>query len=94
VNHGEEDWVRCEVGELMILPPNSLHGLYNRGTSVCRLLGISTGVHQAFFDAVTEADRVSSFGAIPLKEAMGKIGKIALDNHMYFALIDVSQSKP
>ena len=91
---GLEDWVHCEAGDLMILPPNSLHGFYNRGASLCRLLGISTAVHQTFFDAVAEADRTSSFAAMPPQEAMGKIAGIALENHMYFAPVDVSQTTP
>ena len=89
----KEDWVRCETGELMILPPNSLHAFYNRGSSDCRLLGISTAVHQTFFDAVADADRSSSFASMPPSEAMGKIAQIASENHMYFAPIDVSQAK-
>jgi quercetin dioxygenase-like cupin family protein len=93
VTGGKEDWVRCEAGELMILPPNSLHGLCNRGSSDCRLLGISTAVHQTFFDAVADADRTSSFASMPPAEAMGRIAQIASENHMYFAPIDVSQAK-
>ena len=50
VTGGKEDWIRCEIGELMILPPNSLHGFYNRESSECRVLGISTAVHQTFFE--------------------------------------------
>jgi quercetin dioxygenase-like cupin family protein len=94
VTGGKEDWIRCEAGELMILPPNSLHGLYNHGSSDCRLLGISTAVHQTFFDAVADADRTSSFASMTPADAMGKIAQIASDNHMYFAPIDVSQTKP
>jgi quercetin dioxygenase-like cupin family protein len=94
VTGGEEDWIRCEAGELMILPPNSLHGLYNHGPSDCRLLGISTAVHQTFFDAVADADRTSSFASMPPADAMSKIAQIASDNHMYFAPMDVSQTKP
>jgi hypothetical protein len=91
---GKEDWVRCETGELMILPPNSLHGFYNRGSSDCCVIGISTAVHQTFFDAVADADRTSSFASMSPAEAMGKIAQIASENHMYFAPIDVSQAKP
>jgi quercetin dioxygenase-like cupin family protein len=94
VTGGKEDWIRCETGELMILPPNSLHGLYNHGSSDCLLLGISTAVHQTFFDAVADADRTSSFASIPRAEAMGKIAQIATENHMFFAPIDVSKARP
>jgi quercetin dioxygenase-like cupin family protein len=94
IHDGQEDWVRCETGELMILPPNALHGFYNRGTSLCRVLGISTAVHQTFFDAVADADRIASFAAMPPQEAMGKIGQIALAHHMYFAPVDVRRATP
>jgi quercetin dioxygenase-like cupin family protein len=73
VTGGEEDWIRCEAGELMILPPNSLHGLYNHGSSDCRLLGISTAVHQTFFDAVADADRASSFASMTRNRPWGKL---------------------
>jgi hypothetical protein len=69
----------------MILPPDSLHGFQNRGLSECRLLGISTAAHQAFFDAVADADRETSIALMPPYEAMEKIAQIALKNHMYFA---------
>ena len=87
---GKEDWVRAEVGETMILPPNSLHGFFNRGTSVCRVLGISTAVHQTFFDAVAKADREISFASMAPPDAMGTIGVIALENHMYFPPVDIN----
>jgi quercetin dioxygenase-like cupin family protein len=93
LNDGKEDWVPCEKDDLMILPPNSLHGFYNRGSSVSRVLGISTGVHQTFFDAVADAERTSSFALMPAGEAMGKIAQIALKNHMYFAPVDISPTK-
>jgi len=89
VTAGKEDWVHCEAGELMILPPNSLHGFYNRGTVGCRVLGISTAVHQTFFDAVAEEERAVPFASLQPLEAMGKISQIGAKNHMYFAPIDV-----
>jgi quercetin dioxygenase-like cupin family protein len=61
---GEEDWIRCETGDLMILPPNSLHAFYNKSSEPCSFLGISTQLHQAFFDAVanrTKTDRSCLF---------------------------------
>jgi len=27
---GEKDWIRCKTGDLIILPPNSLHAFYNK----------------------------------------------------------------
>jgi quercetin dioxygenase-like cupin family protein len=91
IRDGTGTWVAGECGDLMILPPNSLHGFYNRSSSLCRLLGISTAAHQAFFDAVAEADRKASFASMPPSESMRTIAQIALANHMYFAPIDVSQ---
>ena len=89
---GREDWVRAEAGEIMILPPNSLHGFYNRAGSVCRLLGVSTAAHQAFFDAVANVDREISFARMDPSEAMGKIGAIALENDMYFPPVDINSN--
>ena len=48
---GEEDWIRCEAANLVIIPPNALHAFYNKTSEPCRILGISTPLHQAFFDA-------------------------------------------
>jgi quercetin dioxygenase-like cupin family protein len=89
---GEEDWVRAEAGETMIVPPNSLHGFFNRGDSVCRLLGISTAAHQTFFDAVAKVDRETSFARMDPVEAMGKIGGIASENHMYFPPVNIDSN--
>jgi quercetin dioxygenase-like cupin family protein len=92
ISDGKEDWVYCEAGDLMILLPNSLHRFCNRGSSMCRVLGISTAAHQTFFDAVAAADRETSFASMPPSEAMRKIARIALKNHMYFVPVDVSRS--
>jgi quercetin dioxygenase-like cupin family protein len=87
---GKEDWVRAQAGETMILPPNTLHGFFDLSNSVCRLLGISTAVHQTFFDAIAKADRDISFASMAPLDATGKICAIALENHMYFALVDTT----
>ena len=63
---GKEDWIRCESGSTMILPPNSLHAFYNRSPEPCRMLGISTQLHQTFFDAVAPADQNESFSALSI----------------------------
>jgi quercetin dioxygenase-like cupin family protein len=93
VKDGKEDWVRAITGELMMLPPNALHGFFNLGDEACCLLGVSTAVHQTFFDAVLKADRESSFATMALPEAMGKIGAIALENHMYFPPVPCHASR-
>ena len=87
---GKEDWIRCETGSTMILPPNSLHALYNRSSEPCRVLGISTQLHQVFFDAVATADRKEPFSALPLPKAMARVAQIGLRHNMYFAPYDVN----
>ena len=88
---GEEDWIRCETGDLMILPPNSLHAFYNKTSEPCRLLGISTPSHQAFFDAVASADKNRPFASLPFPEAMMLVAQIGAQHNMYFAPVDVSK---
>jgi hypothetical protein len=78
---GKEDWIRCETESTMILPPNSLHALYNRSSEACRVLGIST-LHHTFFDVVASADQKEPFSAVPLPEAMARMAQIGL-RHSY-----------
>jgi quercetin dioxygenase-like cupin family protein len=85
VMDGKEDWIHCETGSAMILPPNSLHAFYNRSSEPCRLLGISTQPHQSFFDAVASADKKEHFSALPASEAMARVAQIGLRQNMYFA---------
>lgn len=87
---GKEDWIRCEAGSTMILPPNSLHAFYNRSSEPCRALGISTQLHQTFFDAVACANQHEPFSALPLPEAMARVAEIGLRHNMYFASHDAT----
>jgi quercetin dioxygenase-like cupin family protein len=89
---GEENWIRCETGGLMILPPNSLHAFYNTSSEPCCLLGISTQLHQAFFDAVATADKNRPFPSLPFPEAMRLVVEIGAQHNMYFAPVDVSKT--
>ena len=73
----------------MILPPNSLHAFYNRTSEPYRVLGISTQLHQAFFDAVASADQKDPFSALPRAQAMARIAQIGLQHNMYFAPYEV-----
>ena len=73
----------------MILPPNSLHALYNRSSEPGRVLGISTQLHQMFFDAVAKADRKEAFSALPFAAAMARVAEIGLQHNVYFAPYDV-----
>ena len=91
VTAGEENWIRCATGELMILPPNSLHAFYNKTSEPCRLLGISTPSHQAFFDAVAGADKNRPFASLPFPETMMLVAQIGAQHNMYFASVDVSK---
>ena len=85
----EKDWIRCETGSLTILPPNSLHTFYNKTYEPCRVLGISTQLHQAFFDAVVIADKSRPFASLPFPEAIRLIAQIGAQHNMYFAPVDV-----
>jgi quercetin dioxygenase-like cupin family protein len=87
--NGKEDWVLCETGSMMILPPNSLHAFYNRSVEPCRMLGISTQLHQSFFDAVASADRKEPFSKLTLPKAMARVAEIGLRHNMYFAPYEV-----
>ena len=89
--NGEEDWISCEAGDLVILPSNALHGFYNRTSESCRLLGVSTQSHQAFFDAVLSADKRKPFASLPLPEAMLLVGQIGRQHNFYFAPLDSSK---
>ena len=88
--NSEEDWIRCETGSTMILPPNSLHAFYNRSSEPCRVLGISTHLHQTFFDAVASIDHKERFSDLPLNEALTRIAQIGLRHNLYFAPYDVN----
>src|SRR5215831_18037119 len=88
---GKEDWIRCETGDLTILPPNSLHAFYNKTSEPCRLLGISTPSHQAFFDAVASADKKESFASVPFPEAMSLIAQIGAQHNFYFVPVDITK---
>lgn len=87
---GKEDWIHCETGSTMILPSNSLHAFYNRSSEPCRVLGISTHLHQTFFDAVASADQKEPFSALPVPKAMARVAQIGLQHDMYFAPYDVN----
>jgi quercetin dioxygenase-like cupin family protein len=87
---GRQDWIHCENGSTVILPPNSLHAFYNRSSEPCRVLGISTQLHQAFFDAVARSDQEDPFSALSLPDAMARVAQIGRQHNMYFAPYDVT----
>jgi quercetin dioxygenase-like cupin family protein len=89
---GEEDCIRCEAGGLMILPPNARHAFYNGTSEPCRLLGVSTQLHETFFDdAVASADKNMPFASLPFPEAMQLVAQIGAQHNFYFAPVDVSK---
>ena len=89
---GKEDWIRCETGDLIILPPNSLHAFRNKTSKPCRLLGISTPSHEVFFDAVARADTSKSFASLPLPEVMKLVTQIGARHNFYFVPFELSKS--
>lgn len=89
VVNGKEDWIRCETGSTMILSGNTLHAFYNKAAKPCRVLGISTQLHQAFFDAVEGADKDLPFSSLSTSDAMARVAKIGAQYNMQFAPYDV-----
>jgi len=83
--------LQCNIniswGRRLSLPNN-----YKKSSGLCRLLGISTQLHQPFFDAVASADQEEPFSSRPLSEAMERIAQILLQHKMYFAPHDVNIS--
>ena len=89
----KEDWIRCETGSTMILSGNTLHAFYNKGAKPCRVLGITTQLHEAFFDAVEGADKDLSFSSLSPSEAMARVARIGSQYSMHFAPYDVLDRK-
>lgn len=84
VTDGSEEWITCIDGETVIIPINALHAFYNRTEKPARLLSISTQLHQAFFDAVVEADRADPLAGMPGPQAMARTGELAQRFDMHF----------
>lgn len=93
VVNGKEDWIRCETGSTMILSGNTLHAFCNKASRTCRVLGISTQLHQAFFDAVERADRDLPFSSLPPSDVMTRVAKIGARYNVQFAPYDVLNGK-
>jgi quercetin dioxygenase-like cupin family protein len=84
VTDAGEEWITCTGGETIVVPTNALHAFYNRTYQPARLLSISTQLHQAFFDAVSDANRAESFDSMPGPKAMAHIGELARQFEMHF----------
>lgn len=73
----------------MILFGNTLHAFYNKAAKPCCVLGISTQLHQAFFDAVEGADKDLPFSSLPPSDAMVRVARICSRYNMHFVPYDV-----
>lgn len=89
--NGGEDWIRCETDSVIIVPPNSLHAFYNKTSGSCRVLGISTQLHQTFFDAVASADKDRPFASLSFPDVMRLVTQIGAKHNMHFVPVDVSK---
>ncbi|USI74947.1 cupin domain-containing protein [Sphingomonas morindae] len=76
---------RCVAGDVVLARAGALHMFFNRGTEPARLLSISVGAHQAFFDAVAAADRAAPFSALAPAEAMARVAAIGAETDVLFA---------
>ena len=57
------------------------------------MLGISTQLHQAFFDAVAKANREEAFSDLPFATAMARVAEIGLRHNVYFAPYEVKDRR-
>lgn len=64
------------VGSTVIARPEVRHAFRNAGTKTVRLLSVAGAGHQAFFDAVEEADREQPFSAMSPQDAGERVGRI------------------
>ena len=68
--------IPCRRGDVVLAEAGTSHAFYNRGPEVGRLLSISVGAHQRFFDAVAAADRQAPFASMTPGKAMRLIVSI------------------
>jgi mannose-6-phosphate isomerase-like protein (cupin superfamily) len=78
--------IPCRRGDVVLAEAGTRHAFHNRGTEVVRLLSISVGAHQRFFDAVAAADRQAAFASMPPGEAMKQIASIGQTTDTHFVL--------
>ncbi|AXC10081.1 putative conserved protein, contains double-stranded beta-helix domain [Acidisarcina polymorpha] len=93
ITKGVQEAVLCGPGTTIVIPPNALHALFNKSDKDCRLLDVSTGSHQDFFDSVQKADRAENFAAMKPKVAAHRLSEIARENEMYLAAYDVNTER-
>jgi len=90
---GAQEHFVCGPGSTIVIPPNALHALFNKSDGECRLLDVSTGSHQDFFDAVQQADERENFAALEPRLVALRLSEIARKNEMYLAPYDVNTEK-
>jgi mannose-6-phosphate isomerase-like protein (cupin superfamily) len=78
--------VPCRQGDVVLADAGTRHAFFNGGTEVVRLLSISVGVHQRFFDAVAAADHQAPFASMAHGEAMKQIALIGQNTDTHFVL--------
>lgn len=83
--------VPCRRGDVVIAKAGTSHAFYNHGTEVGRLLSISVGPHQSFFDAVAAADRQAPFASMTPVEAMKHIASIGQTTDTHFVWPNASE---
>jgi quercetin dioxygenase-like cupin family protein len=89
LNGGVLEAIPCGTGTTVNIPPNALHAMFNQSDKRARLLDVSTPAHQAFFDAVSMADKQHAFERLKPKEALLRMMEIASQHDMYLAPYDV-----
>jgi quercetin dioxygenase-like cupin family protein len=82
--NGVREIVSCSSSDTLIIPPNALHGFQNKAATTARLLGVSTALHQAFFDAISALDRTTPFSEMAFPDAMAKVAETGAHYHMRF----------
>jgi mannose-6-phosphate isomerase-like protein (cupin superfamily) len=76
---------RCGPGEVILAPARAQHMFFNHGAETARLLSISVGAHERFFDAVEAADRAEPFADLPFDQAMARVAAIGAETDTVFA---------
>lgn len=76
----------CRTGDVILASPGTKHSFYNPGPDQVRMLSISSGAHEIFFDAVEAADRAAPFGALPPDQAMTRVVAIGAQTGTHFSI--------
>lgn len=84
--------IPCRRGDVVLAEPGTSHAFYDHGTEVGRLLSISVGAHQRFFDAVAAADLQAPFASMTPGEAMKRIASFGQKTDTHFVVPSASES--